>query len=339
MGKSVARTLPKITILGDGGWGTTVALHLARKGYRVVLWGAFAEYLAEMRVSRENKKFLPGFHIPETVEFEADIERAAAASDIVFLAMPSKFFRPVLAKLKKSPVRNKLFVILTKGIERGTLLLMSDVLKDVLGPVRCVVVSGPCISREIAQEIPTAVVAASKSAADRAAVRKILSSPTFTVLENPDAAGVQLGGSVKNVLAIAAGILDGLGYGSNIKSVLLARGISEIVRLGRKLKARPETFLGLSGLGDLATTAFSIHSRNHGCGFELGKGAALKEVLSRSEMVVEGVETADSAIALAKKHRVELPIVKAVVDVLHERRGPDAIVDAVMHKKFINESD
>lgn len=333
------RAKSTITVLGDGGWGTTIALHLARKGYRVILWGAFGAYLDEMRVSRENKKFLPGFHIPETVEFEADMGRAVAASDVVFLAMPSKFFRSVCAKLPKAAAGKKLFVILTKGIERGSLKLMSQVLEETVGRVRSVVVSGPCISREIAQEIPTAVVAASANKADRAKVRGILSSPAFTVLESPDAVGVQLGGSVKNVLAIAAGILDGLGYGSNIKSVLLARGISEIVRLGRKMRAKTETFLGLSGLGDLATTAFSIHSRNHGCGFELGKGAALKEVLSRSEMVVEGVETADSALALAKKLKVELPIVKAVVDVLHERRGPDAIVDAVMHKKFINESD
>lgn len=333
------RAKSTITVLGDGGWGTTIALHLARKGYRVVLWGAFAEHLDEMRVSRENKKFLPGFHIPETVEFEADIAKAVAASEIVFLAMPSKFFRRVCGRIPRQAAGDKLFVILTKGIERGSLMLMSDVLADVLGRVRSVVVSGPCISREIAQEIPTAVASASRNAADRARVRQILSSPTFTVLESPDPVGVQLGGSVKNVLAIAAGILDGLGYGSNIKSVLLARGISEIVRLGRRMKARTETFLGLSGLGDLATTAFSIHSRNHGCGFELGKGAALKEVLSRSEMVVEGVETADSALALARKLKVEVPIVKAVVDVLHERRGPDAIVEAVMHKKFINESD
>lgn len=333
------RALPTITVLGDGGWGTTIALHLARKGYRVVLWGAFSDYLSQMRTSRENKKFLPGFHIPENVVFESDIERAVAASGVIFLAMPSKFFRSVLTKLSKSSVRSKLFVILTKGIERGTLLLMSDVLQDVLGKVRHVVVSGPCISREIAQEIPTAVVSASRSKADRAKIREILSSPVFTVLESPDTVGVQLGGSIKNVLALAGGILDGLGYGSNIKSVLLARGISEIVRLGRKMNARTETFLGLSGLGDLATTAFSIHSRNHGCGFELGKGATLKEVLGRSEMVVEGVETADSAFALARKYRIELPIVKAVVDVLHERRAPSAIVDAVMHKKFINESD
>jgi len=333
------RAKSTVTVLGDGGWGTTIALHLARKGYSVVLWGAFGEYLSEMRVSRENKKFLPGFHIPEAVTFEADIAKAVAASDVVFLAMPSKFFRPVLKRIDRTAAGKKLFVILTKGIERKSLLLMSGVLEETLGRVRSVVVSGPCISREIAQEIPTAVVAASASAADRARVRGILSTPAFTVLESPDAVGVQLGGSVKNVLAIAAGILDGLGYGSNIKSVLLARGISEIVRLGRKMKAKPETFLGLSGLGDLATTAFSIHSRNHGCGFELGKGAPLKEVLSRSEMVVEGVETADSALALAKKLKVEVPIVKAVVDVLHERRGPDAIVRAVMHKKFINESD
>lgn len=333
------RAQSTITILGDGGWGTTIALHLARKGYRVVLWGNFAPYLDEMRRTRENTKFLPGFKIPASVVFEADIEKAVAASDVVFLVPPSKFFRPVVARLKKAPVKKKLFVILTKGVERGSLMLMADVLNDELGPVRSVVVSGPCISREIAQEIPTAVVAASKSAADRAKVRRILDSPSFTVLESPDAVGVQLGGSLKNVLAIAAGILDGLGYGWNIKSVLLARGISEIVRLGRKMKARPETLSGLSGLGDLATTAFSSNSRNHGCGVDLGKGRTLKDILSKSEMVVEGVETADSAMGLARKHRVELPIVKAVVDVLHERRAPEHIVDAVMSKKFTNESD
>ncbi len=328
-----------ICVLGDGGWGTTIAVHLAKKGHRIVLWGAFPEYIQEIREKRENPKFLPGVHIPENVFFETRAQIAVASSHIVFLASPSKFLRKTLQLLDPLACRSKIFVILAKGLEPGTSWVMSRVLEDELGKVTFAVVSGPCIAVEVAREIPTAVAVASGSSRVRLTIRRLLESASFTLLETDDVVGVQLGGSVKNVIAIAAGILDGLGYGSNTKSVLLARGIAEIARLGRVLKAKQHTFLGLSGLGDLATTCFSIHSRNHQCGYDLGKGMPLKSVLNRSEMVIEGVETAKAAYALSGKHKIHMPIVKSVYEILFQHRNPKTIIDALMHKEFIREID
>ena len=260
-------------------------------------------------------------------------------SATLFVAVPSKFVRSVVRKLKPKNASGKLFVILSKGIETRSGMLMSEVLEDELGRVNRAVVSGPCISVEIAREIPTAVVVAARSANTRQFVRGLLSAPTFTVLESDDEIGVQLGGSVKNVIAIAAGILDGLGYGANTKSVLLARGMAEIARLGQKMHAKRQTFLGLSGLGDLATTCFSIHSRNHACGFEIGKGASLAGILKNTEMVIEGIETTRATYKLSRKFKIRMPVTEAVYHILYRKKNPKVVIDALMHKKIVKEID
>ena len=316
-----------------------MSLHLAKKGYRVILWGAFPEYLKEMRSTRENRKFLPGFKIPSRVRFEPDLKKAVLESQTVFVAVPSRYFRSVVGMLTRQEARKKTFVILSKGIETKSSMLMSEVLEDELGRVPHAVVSGPCISVEIARGIPTAVVVAAHQKKIRSQIRRLLNSPSFTVLETRDEIGVQLGGSVKNVIALAAGILDGLGYGSNTKSVLLARGVAEMVRLGRKLYAKEQTFLGLSGLGDLVTTCFNPHSRNHTCGYELGKGVSLKKILGNTEMVIEGIETAKAAQSLSRRHGIPMPLTRAVHGVLFNKRKPETVIDALMHKRITQEID
>jgi glycerol-3-phosphate dehydrogenase (NAD(P)+) len=328
----------KISVIGDGGWGTTMAIHLAKMGHTVTIWGPFPAYLEEMAKKRVNRKFLPRIKFPKSIRFQPDINRAVQSSEYVFIAAPSHFLRSVIKKIHRKSLKLKHFIILTKGIDMKTSQLASEVIQDELGRVSTIALSGPCIAREIAAGIPTAVVIAGGSRVVRSRVRKLLSNRYFTVLESNDIVGVQLGGSLKNVIAIAAGILDGLGFGTNAKSVLLARGIAEIARLGRKMRARPVTFLGLSGLGDLATTSFSDLSRNHNLGKALGEGKALRQILKSTEMVVEGVDAAKAAHTLAKKYHVAMPITEATYSILYRGRDPQSIVKAVFHKHFTHET-
>jgi glycerol-3-phosphate dehydrogenase (NAD(P)+) len=329
----------RIAVVGDGGWGTTLALHLARKGTKSTVWGAFPAYLREIETSRENRKFLPGFPIPEAVEFEPDLEALVQRSGLVILAVPSRYLRGVLKRVPRAGVAGRVWLSVSKGIELRTHRLPSEVVEAELGRVPFAALSGPTIAREVAQGFPTAVVVASRSRAVRAGIRKLMSSDHFTVYESDDVKGVELGGSLKNVIAIAAGIVDGLGYGSNTKSILLARGIAEMVRLGTRMGAKRATFMGLSGLGDLATTCFSIHSRNHACGVALGQGKGLAAIVRSTEMVIEGVDTAKSAWALARRKRVFMPIVEAVHGILFGGKSPRAAIEALMHKALIRETD
>jgi len=328
-----------IIVLGDGGWGTTLALHLAKKGLRSAIWGAFPEYLAEMASTRENRKFLPGFHIPEQVGFEPDLARAVAGADLVVLAIPSQYLRRVVHRIPRRGLKSKIWLNVSKGIENKTHALMHEVVREELGQVPYAALSGPTIAREVAADCPTAVSLASTDKKLRTLVRSLMNGEHFTVYETGDVVGVELGGAVKNVIAIGAGIVDGLGYGSNTKSVLVARGIAEIARLGSRMKAERATFMGLSGLGDLATTCFSIHSRNHACGERIGKGETLKAVTRSTEMVIEGVDTTKSAYALAKKHRIMMPIVKSVYEILFNGKKPRAAIEALMHKELVKETD
>lgn len=328
-----------IAIIGDGGWGTTLSLHLAAKGFRSTIWGAFPDYLAQVEASRENVKFLPGFHIPEKVTFDADIGRCISRAECVILAVPSQYLRRVLQTIPRAGAGKKIWLSVSKGIENGTLKLMSQVIEETLGRVPIAALSGPTIAKEVASGFPTAVVIASRSREVRSRLRKLMNSDHFTAYESDDVVGVELGGAVKNVIAIAAGIVDGLGYGTNTISILLARGIAEMARLGAEMGAKRATFMGLSGLGDLATTGFSIHSRNHSCGVAIGKGESLKSVLKRTEMVIEGVDTAKSAWALAKKHRIVMPIVESVHGILFRGKNPRAAIEALMHKKIVKETD
>lgn len=329
----------KIAVLGDGGWGTTLSLLLASKGHPVSLWGAFPRYVDEVRKKRENSKFLPGFHIPESVEISHDMRDACAGAEMVVLAAPSQYVRDVLKRFKKERASGRLFVVVAKGIEDGTLKVMSAVVRDELGDVRVAVLSGPTIARDVALKMPSAASVASSDRAVASRVRETFSTDYFALYESDDVLGVQLGGSVKNVIAIAAGIVQGMGFASNTRAVLFARGVAEMARLGQAMGARRETFMGLSGLGDLATTCLSPHSRNRSLGEEVGKGKDLKQILKQTEMVVEGVDTARSTYRLAKKLRVSMPITEAVHGILFSRRPAKTLIEAMMKREPHRELD
>ena len=317
-----------ITILGDGGWGTTLALLLARKGKNVCLWGAFPEYVESTIKVRENMKFLPGFKIPKNVRLTSSLPEAISPN-IIAIAVPAQFVRGVLEKLKKEKISGKEFVIFSKGLETSSLKTMSQVLNEVLGQVPCAAVSGPNIAREIALEQPAAASVASKNEALASRICELFATDTFRLFESEDVLGVEIGGSLKNVIAIGAGIAEGMGLGANTRAVFFARGLAEIARLGQKMGAKRETFMGLSGLGDLATTCLSPHSRNHWLGCEIGQGKKLDQILKRTEMVVEGVETARSAYQLAQKHKVLMPISTAVYKIMFEKQAPRSILEAL----------
>jgi len=320
----------KVAVIGDGGWGTTLAILLHNKGYRVSLWGPFADYIRLLDKKRRNPKFLPGVKIPGEISFSADIRLVIQKASLIVLAVPSHFLRGVLAKIKGEDISDSLILSAAKGIENDTLMRLSEVIKDVLGSLRITVLSGPTISYEVARGIPTTCVASSENAQLAKEVQDAFMGERFRVYTSSDVVGVELGGALKNVIAIACGISDGLGFGANTKSAILTRGLVEIRRLGVAMGAKPETFAGLSGLGDLVTTCISSHGRNRGLGEQIGKGRKVKDILARMEMVAEGVRTAKSAFMLAEKHRVEMPITAQIYAVLYEDKDPKAAVNDLM---------
>ncbi|HPM43118.1 MAG TPA: NAD(P)H-dependent glycerol-3-phosphate dehydrogenase, partial [Candidatus Omnitrophota bacterium] len=293
-------SISRISIIGDGGWGTTLGVSLARKGFPVKLWGVFHDYVVQTRARRENIKFLPGVKIPESVVITSSMEEALSGSELVILASPSQFMRGVLDMVKMQAFKDKVFLSVTKGIENRTLKTMSEVVKEVIGEVNIAVMSGPTIALEVANGAPTTVVVSSKDPALADTLQSVFMTDRFRVYTNDDVIGVELGGSLKNIIAIAAGASDAMGFGTNAKSALLTRGLVEIARLGVAMGARRETFYGLSGLGDLTTTCISQYSRNRWLGEEIGKGKHLDDILKETDMVIEGVATARSAYDLAK---------------------------------------
>lgn len=319
-----------IVIIGDGGWGTTLSVLLANKGFSVTLWGVFPEYVEILKSKRENVKFLPGVKIPEAVKLTSSLEEALRGKELVVLAAPSQFMRGVVEMMKMHDYSGKVFVSVTKGIENGTLKRMSEVIVDVLGPERIAVLSGPTIALEVANGSPTTAVASSRDIVLAEEVQNIFMTDRFRVYATDDVTGVELGGALKNIIAIAAGASDALGFGTNAKAALLTRGLVEIVRLGVAMGARPETFYGLSGLGDLTTTCISQYSRNRWLGEEIGKGKKLKEILKETDMVVEGVATAKSAYDLSKNYKVEMPIIVEIYKVLYENKDPKRAVHDLM---------
>jgi len=320
-------TKKTIAVLGDGGWGTTIALLLSSKGYDVTLWGAFPDYIALLKKERVNSKFLPGIKIPAGIHLTSEVNDIPADAMAV-IAVPSKYLRETMAKFKDKISGS--VVSLTKGIEMETLKMPSEIIKSVLGVEDIAVLSGPSISFEVARGLPTTVVAASASKVLAGEVQRTFTVPHFRVYSSLDLIGVELGGALKNIIAIAAGISDGMGFGANTKAALLTRGLVEIIRLGVKMGARKETFFGLSGIGDLATTCMSPHSRNRSLGEEIGKGKKLKEVLNNTEMIVEGITTAKSAYALSRKVGVEMPIAEKIYKVLYEDKEPREAVKELM---------
>ena len=306
----------KVSVLGDGGWGTALALLSHRRGNPTLLWSAFPEYAKFLEEKRENKKFLPGVPLPPTLKISSDLKESVSFGDILVLAIPTQFLRNVLHKLKEFDLSQKILVSVAKGIEKKTSLRPSEIVESILGPVKLAVLSGPSHAEEVARGVPTLVVMASKDERSAVQSRDALKDQRFRIYVQGDVVGTELGGALKNVIAIAAGICDGLGFGDNTKSGLLTRGLLEMTKLGIRLGANPNTFFGLSGVGDLMTTCFSRHGRNLRVGRELGQGKKIQEILAGMEMVAEGVDTAEAVMTLAKRVGVELPIMSEVYNVL-----------------------
>lgn len=323
----------RIAILGDGGWGTALAILLSRKGYPVRLWGAFPDYVAYLSKKRVNSRFLDGFSIPREVALTADMGEALRDAEVIVLAIPSEYLRGVLRKIKALGYpRKAVYVSVVKGIEISSLRRMSELVAQELGAVKLGVLSGPTIAREIAAGIPAAAVAASRDSRIRVMLQDLFMTERFRIYTSRDVIGVELGGSLKNVIAIACGISDGLGFGTNTKAAILSRGLAEIARLGKAMGAETKTFSGVSGLGDLVTTCFSPHSRNRHFGEQIGKGETPAQIRRAMKMVAEGVPTAKSAYLLGRKLKVELPITEQVFSVLYRGTSPAQAVTRLMSR-------
>ncbi|MFA5113069.1 MAG: NAD(P)H-dependent glycerol-3-phosphate dehydrogenase [Candidatus Margulisiibacteriota bacterium] len=328
--------MSRVAVVGAGAWGTTLAILLAEKGAQVSLWAYEADLVPEVREFRENKRFLPGFPLPQTIAITNEVNDLRAA-ELVFFVVPTQFLRQAARRFQGVFAPGAVIVAASKGIEGGTLKLPLQILAEELGVGNAAALSGPNLSHEIARGLPAAAVAASRDKATAQKVQAALMLDRFRVYTNDDPTGVQLGGALKNVIAIAAGVVDGLGLGDNAKSALLIRGIVEITRLGSALGAKPETFAGLSGMGDLITTCASRLSRNHTVGEQLAKGRKLKEILAGMKEVAEGVPTAVAARELGKKQGVSLPIADQVYQVLYEGKDPYRAISELMTRSATSE--
>lgn len=325
----------KITVIGDGGWGTTLAVYLSQKGYAVKLWGPFPEYVRQMRQNRYNPKFLPGIRLPDELDVVEDLETALGTADLIVFAIPSQYTAAILAKIRMTKINlsKRIFLSVTKGVEKTTLRRISEVIRHQLGNIPLAILSGPTIAAELAKGIPTTAVVASKNGLIAGKVQGVLNSDTFRIYTNTDIIGVELGGSIKNIIAIACGICDGLGLGTNAKAAIVTRGLAEMACLGRALGGKEKTFYGLTGLGDLITTCFSPQSRNRGVGEQLGLGKSLREIVGSMDMVAEGVETVKGVYKLARKYKISMPITTEVYHIISHNKNPrDAMRDLMTRK-------
>jgi len=327
-----------ITVLGDGGWGTTLSILLNQKGYHVTLWSPFADYAKYLDKKRENKRFLPGIKIPKKINITSDLSSCLLDKEIIILAIPSIYLRAVLKNIKRYKIPNSLWVSAIKGIEENTLLRMSEVIREELGKIDLAVISGPTIAQEVARGIPTTVVAVSPKKKISQFLQNVFITERFRVYTNDDLIGVELGGSLKNVIAIAGGIADGLGFGTNTKAAILTRGLAEITRLGITMGAKAQTFFGISGLGDLVTTCMNPLSRNRTVGEKIGQGKKLNQILKKMEMVAEGVITTKSAYQLSLKYKVEMPITQEVYAILYKGKSPHKAVQDLMSRRGKDEN-
>jgi glycerol-3-phosphate dehydrogenase (NAD(P)+) len=330
----------KAAVIGGGTWGSAFALHLGWLKIKVQLWIREQDVYEGALRYRENMTFLPGYIFPPQVSFFNDLKDAVAMSEILFIAVPSKFCRRVYEQIAPHLCADQIIVSLTKGIEEGSLKRMSEVMKEVFTPFfkpQIAVLSGPSFAKEVIDRHPTAVVLASKNQKLAKKVQQLISCLTFRTYTSDDVIGVELAGAVKNVIAIAAGISDSLQFGSNSVAALVTRGIAEMTRLGVKLGARMETFAGLAGIGDLVLTCTGKLSRNHYVGYELGKGKSLEEIVSKMKMIAEGITTTISVHQLAKREKVEMPICEQVYQVLYKNKPPKAALQDLLARKLRSE--
>ncbi len=310
----------KVGVVGAGSWGTALALVLEKNGHEVTIWAFGEEEASRLRDNRENADKLPGVKIPERIEITSDMETAVKGKDMVIMAVPSVFIRGTAAKMVSYVHDGQIVVNVSKGIEESTLYTMTDVISDELPNVDAAVLSGPSHAEEVSRYIPTTVVAGAKSRETAEKIQNVFMNEVFRVYTSPDMLGMEVGSALKNVIALAAGITDGLGYGDNTKAALITRGIAEMSRLGVAMGGYQETFHGLAGMGDLIVTCASQHSRNRKAGYLIGKGYTMQEAMDEVKMVVEGVYSAKAALKLAKKYGVHMPIVEQVNAVLFDNK-------------------
>lgn len=329
----------KISVIGSGGWGTAAALLLCRNGHSVCLWSYLDEERARLERDRENKEFLPGVPFGDAdITFTSDIDFAAQYGEVLVSVVPSKAVRATAKKLSRKG-NGKTVVNLSKGFDEETGCRLSEVFEQEMPDSTIAVMSGPSHAEEVARGIPTTNVIACKSAEVAEKLQSIFMSDTFRVYTNADICGVEFGGALKNIIALCAGITDGLGYGDNTKAALMTRGLHEIARLGVKLGAHEKTFSGLSGVGDLIVTCTSMHSRNRRAGILIGKGKSLDEALKEVHMTVEGVYATRAAYALSQKYNVEMPITEAAYNVLFNGTDPRTAVNMLMTRGRKSEAD
>jgi glycerol-3-phosphate dehydrogenase (NAD(P)+) len=323
-----------VAVLGDGGWGTALALTLVRNGHSPRVWGPSAEYIAEIRAARLNRKFMPGVELPAAIEWTSDPSETLAGAEAVAMVVPSKYVRATLERFAGAyrasgspPVASA-----TKGFDESTQERMTEILSELWGVKTPAALSGPSIAPETARGVPTAVTVACADEALARRFQELFSGDTFRAYTSDDVRGVELGGALKNVIALAAGMCDGLGFGNNAKAALITRGLAEMTRLGVALGAHPQTFYGLSGVGDLMVTCMSPQSRNRTVGERLGRGESLEAILSGMEQVAEGICTCGPALALAREAGVAAPVMEQVDAILHHGKRPKAAVIELMRR-------
>ncbi|MDD5504852.1 MAG: NAD(P)-dependent glycerol-3-phosphate dehydrogenase [Candidatus Omnitrophica bacterium] len=327
------RDIKKITVLGDGGWGTALAVLLAGKGFEICLWSAFKDNAARINKNRENRVFLPGIILPENITVVSDTGLAVADTDMVVIAIPSQFLRQTIQRLKGFDLSGKTLVSVVKGIENNTFHRPSEIIRLELGGLEIGVLSGPTIAIEIAKGLPASCVSACRDLYIAGVIQSVFTTDRFRVYTSTDVAGVETAGALKNIMAIASGISDGLGLGSNAKAALFTRGLVEMKRLGLALGAQEATFNGLSGMGDLVTTCVSSFSRNRKLGEDIAKGKTLSLILQGMSMVAEGVETTRSVYNYSAKLGIEMPITEQVYKVLFEDKPPyKAVIDLMLRE-------
>lgn len=328
--------MAKISVLGAGSWGTALALLLHNNGHEVKLWSALSDEVEMLKKEREHHSKLPGVHLPEEIEITTDLQGCLEGPDVAVLAVPSPFTRSTAKQMAPFVREGQKIVNVAKGVEEHTLMTLCEIVEQEIPQADACVLSGPSHAEEVGRGLPTTCVVSAHKKETADYLQSIFMSPVFRVYTTPDILGVELGGSLKNVIALAAGTADGLGYGDNTKAALITRGIAEIARLGVKMGARIETFYGLSGMGDLIVTCASVHSRNRKAGYLIGQGRTMEQAMDEVQMVVEGVYSAKAAKALAEKYEVDMPIIEEVCKVLFEgKAASEAVMDLMLRDKKV----
>lgn len=322
--------MANVSVMGAGSWGTALALLLHKNGHKVTVWSISQDEVEMLSKEREHKSKLPGVKLPDDMEFTTDMASAIEGRDFLVLAVPSPFTRTTARKMKPYIAEKQIIVDVAKGIEESTLMTLSQQIEEEIPQADVAVLSGPSHAEEVGRGLPTTVVIGAKSKKTAEYLQGMFMNEVFRVYTSPDRLGMELGGSLKNVIALAAGIADGMGYGDNTKAALITRGIAEIARLGVAMGGAIESFTGLTGIGDLIVTCASVHSRNRKAGYLMGQGKSMQEAMDEVQMVVEGVYSTKAAVKLGEKYSVPLPIINKVNEVLFEGKDPKEAVNELM---------